>query len=121
MAEKQILENEDSVNLASGETYILFNNLKGRIVVWINCDKDMAISLTTQDLIQVAPSIFPQLKVQELLYYLNRGDYVFTNRYIIRPLKSQQIKDSSPLFGLQGALKSLKNSQKETTPFGFSF
>lgn len=113
---------ESKFSLASGETYIIFNNLKGQVVVWINCDKEMAIKLSKKDLIEVAPTIFPQIDLSKLLYLISRGDYVFTDKLVLRTLKPNAKAD----FGVLPTLKSVEsnmrvNKSKQFTPFGISF
>ena len=101
---------EDAVQLISGETYIIFNNLRGKVIIWINCDKEMQISMTTGELIKAAPSIFPQLDISNLLYFLSRGDYVFTDKLTIRPLKPQNPEETPIIPTLAEVNLSLKKA-----------
>lgn len=113
---------ESKFSLASGETYIIFNNLKGQVVVWINCDKEMAIKLSKKDLIEVAPTIFPQIDLSKLLYLISRGDYVFTDKLVLRTLKPNAKTGFEVLPTLKSVESNMKvNKSKQFTPFGISF
>ena len=82
--DENLIEDFDTtVGLATGESYIIFNNLKGKIVVWINCDKEMSVLMTLEELKKSASSIFPDVNLSSLLFYLNRGDYVYTDKKIV--------------------------------------
>lgn len=109
------LENE--INLATGESYIMFNNLKGYIVVWINCKQDICTKITKEDLIKLAPTIFPGVKLSEVLFYLQRGDYIYIDKFSVRPLKNKNKNN----YEILPTLKNLKiKNDKIFTPFGFS-
>ena len=60
---ENIKEEDEQVNLLSGEDYILFNNLKGGITVWINCDQEMQVTKDTQEFQKVAKDLFPKLEI----------------------------------------------------------
>lgn len=95
--EDGLIEDFDTtVGLATGESYILFNNLRGKIAVWINCDKEMSVLMTLEDLKKSASSIFPNVNLSNLLFYLNRGDYVYTDKKIVKPLRPQDVSVQNP-------------------------
>lgn len=106
------LDNNEALSLASGESYILFNDLRGKIVVWINCDKDMQIRLTQEELKKSFYSIFPNLNISDLLFYLNRGDYVFTDRLNVRPLRPQDAGRTNPIPTLKDAMQIVRQQQQ---------
>lgn len=89
-------ENNDlAIDLISGENYIIFNNMKGKIVIWVNCDKDMAVKLTKDDFIKSSKTLFPFLNISDLLYYIYRGDYIYTDKKIIKPLRPNNLESFS--------------------------
>lgn len=102
---------EEALNLMSGESYIMFNNLKGSIVVWINCDKEMQVKMTLDELKKAAYSLFPQLNISDLLFYLSRGDYVYTDKLTVRPLHPRQFATQSLIPSLKDVTRDL-NKQK---------
>lgn len=106
------LDNNEALSLASGESYIIFNDLRGKIVVWINCDKDMQIRLTQEELKKSFYSIFPNLNISDLLFYLNRGDYVFTDKLNVRPLRPQDAEKTSPVPTLKDAMQIVRQQQQ---------
>lgn len=106
------LDNNEALSLASGESYILFNDLRGKIVVWINCDKDMQIRLTQEELKKSFYSIFPNLNISDLLFYLNRGDYVFTDKLNVRPLRPQDAGGANPIPTLKDAMQIVRQQQQ---------
>lgn len=113
---------DDKMSLASGETYIMFNNLKGYITVWINCDREMAINITKDDLVKISPTLFPAIKLSELLTLLQRGNYVFTDKFSVKVLKSKQPEISNILPSFEDVSRNLKvNQRKLATPFGITF
>lgn len=123
MIQKEFLKEdtlEKEINLATGDSYIMFNDLKGVIVVWINCKKDISTKITKNDLIKLAPTLFPNIKLSEILFYLQRGDYIYVDKFSVKPLKAKNKID----FEILPTLKSVSNintRKKLTTPFGFSF
>jgi hypothetical protein len=84
------LQTDDTVNLLSGDTYILYNDMRGHIVFWIDCNKELQIRMSTDEFRKSAYSIFPNIKLSELLTQLNQGNYVFTDKLILRPLKPKK-------------------------------
>lgn len=95
--DENLIEDFDTtVGLATGESYIIFNNLKGKIVVWINCDKEMSVLMTLEELKKSASSVFPDVNLSSLLFYLNRGDYVYTDKKIVRPLRPKEVPIQNP-------------------------
>lgn len=106
------LDNNEALSLASGESYILFNDLRGKIVVWINCDKNMQIRLTQEELKKSFYSIFPNLNISDLLFYLNRGDYVFTDKLNVRPLRPQDAGRDNPIPTLKDAMQIVRQQQQ---------
>lgn len=120
---KDLNEENDQVNLLSGEDYILFNNLKGGITVWINCDQEMQVTIDTQEFQKVARDLFPKLEIVVLLKLLNRGEYVYTDKLSCRPLRSSVDLTNIPVTPGLGAVMNVKNSQKslQITPYGINF
>lgn len=122
MLQDDDLSDNEKIGLISGETYIMFNNLKGFITVWINCDRDMAVNITKEDLIKIAPSLFPALKLSELLSLLQRGNYIFTDKFNIRQLKPNNENFENILPSFNDIARNLKrNKAKVQTPFGLTF
>ena len=112
---------ETTVGLATGESYILFNNLRGKIVVWINCDKEMSVLMSLEDLKKSASSIFPDINLSSLLFYLNRGDYVYTDKKIIRPLRPQEIQMQNPTPTLNDVVNLQRKSKNVYSNFNSPF
>lgn len=119
----QIAENSNEVsNLFSGESYIMFNNLKGKTIIWINCDKEMQYFMDNEELISAAPTLFPELNISELLFYLKRGDYIFTDKLTIRPLKPQIQAQENAVPMLKDILPVLKsNKSQKTSLYSFNY
>lgn len=117
------LSEEEKVNLLSGENYILFNNLRGGINIWINSDPEMQTTIASQDFQKIAADLFPQLSISELLKALSRGSYIFTDKFCIRTLRPKSILAEEAIIpSLQSALiTKRKNQQRKSTPFGISF
>lgn len=112
----------EKVGLISGETYIMFNNLRGYITVWINCDKDMSVNISKDDLIKIAPTLFPAINLSELLRMLQRGSYIFTDKFTIKQLKSTKEINTNILPSFNDVSRSMsKNKAKLQTPFGLTF
>lgn len=110
--EDGLIEDFDTtVGLATGESYILFNNLRGKIVVWINCDKEMSVLMTLEDLKKSASSIFPNVNLSNLLFYLNRGDYVYTDKKIVKSLRPQDVSVQNPTPTLNDVLAFQRRSK----------
>lgn len=123
MIQKELLKEdnlEKEINLATGDSYIMFNDLKGSIVVWINCKKDISAKITKADLIKLAPTLFPNVKLSEILFYLQRGDYIYIDKFSVKPLKVKNKVDFEILPTLK-SVSNINNRKKLTTPFGFSF
>lgn len=107
--DNQIQEKDDiAIDLISGENYIIFNNLKNKIVIWVNCDKEMAVKMSKDDFIKSSKTLFPFLNISEILYYIYRGDYVYTDKKVIKPLRSSTIDNISLLPTLK-EISALKN------------
>lgn len=96
-----MLDNEDKVSLLSGETYILYNNLRGKIVIWINCDKGTSVKIDAIEFRTLAYSLFPNLNINLLLRYLNKGNYIFTDKMHIKELHPTLPKNENPIPSLK--------------------
>ena len=120
--EDNLIEDFDTtVGLATGESYILFNNLRGKIVVWINCDKEMSVLMTLEDLKKSASSIFPNVNLSDLLFYLNRGDYVYTDKKIVKPLRPQEVLVQNPTPTLNDVIAFQRKSKNIYNNFNSPF
>ena len=108
---QSVVEQSTALSLMSGETYIIFNNLRGSIIIWVNCDRDLQIRLSTEEFMRTAYSIFPNLNLPELLKYLNRGEYIFTDKLSIKPLRPTEIEIQNVTPTMKDVLRSgfLKN------------
>ena len=114
-----LLQEEDHVELTSGENYILYNNLKGYIIIWINCEKDLQVRVSTEEFKEIASSIFPQLHIPELLKYLNQSEYVFTDKLQVRPLRAPELPITSPVPTLKDVQKALNQQRNKKNHFKF--
>ena len=56
----------------------------------------MSVLMTLEDLKKSASSIFPNVNLSDLLFYLNRGDYVYTDKKIVKPLRPQEVLVQNP-------------------------
>ena len=52
--------------------------------------------MTLEELKKSASSIFPDVNLSNLLFYLNRGDYVYTDKKIVRPLRPKEVPIQNP-------------------------
>lgn len=95
MNEVTQLSDNEKVELLSGDTYILFNDLRGNIVIWVNCDPEMSVSIDSHDFKMNIYKLFPQLNAPEVLKQLSQGSYIFTDKMIIKPLKPQNFENLS--------------------------
>lgn len=117
------LSEEEQAGLLTGENYILFNNLRHGITIWINCDPEIQVTIDSVEFATLVSSLFPGVNATALLRELNKGAYVYTDKNVIRPLRSKIDLDQYAIApGLDTAMQFVKNNQKkQTTPFGFSF
>lgn len=117
------LNEEEQSKLLGGEDYIIFANPKGGFYIWINCDQEMQIEISKEELMQIFPVIFPIANFPHLLESLNRGNYVYSDKVSFKQLRPSF--DNSLAFSLptaEDAVTNLKSFAKtSTTPYGFSF
>ena len=117
------LNEQEQTDLLTGGDYIIFNNLHGGINVWINCDEDMQVTITHDDFIKLLPNLFPKQNLSEILKLVNRGEYVYTDRTTIKPLRAKVDFNTQSVVPTLDAALSLNKASKPilTTPFGISF
>lgn len=113
--------NEETVSLVSGESYVLFNNLRGRIVIWVNCDKEMVVKLSMDEFKKTFYSIFPNLNISDMLFYLNRGDYVFTDKLTVKPLHPKIMETESPVPTLKDAISFVNQQRRSSLSYSSPF
>lgn len=122
MTEKLLsgLSESDQTELASGEDYIICNNLRGSYDVWINCNSDMQVSIVKEDLVRLVPNLFPGQCVSDILETLDRGEYLYTNRQMTKKLRPAQLVSDRKFIPTLDDVLSFQGSQKShiDTPYG---
>lgn len=125
MQEKVIgdLSEDEQSGLLTGEDYILFNNLKNGVTIYINCDPEIQVTIDSLEFARLIPDLFPGVNSTALLRELNKGSYVYTDKYDFRPVRSKVDFEKLAITpSLDTAVQFIKaNQQKKFTPFGFSF
>lgn len=118
------LNEEEQAGLITGEDYILFNNLKHGITIWINCDPEIQVTLDSVEFATLIPSLFPNVNATELLREINKGAYVYTDKTCVKTIRSDydldKVSITPTLNDTIQAFNASKRSQKRT-PFGFGF
>lgn len=119
---KELFNKDEEAGLLAGEDYILYNDLHGNIVIWINSDEEMQVSVDRDDFIKIAKDLFPALNFTKLLKLLNRGDYLWTDKLQIKSLRPKFDLDSyQPLPTTSDAMNYRRVKNTGTTPYGISF
>lgn len=117
----ELLNEEEQSGLLTGENYIIFNNLHGVINVWVNCDEEMQVTITREDFIKLMPNLFPGMKHSQILELLNRGEYIYTDRTTVKPLRSKvNFDDFAVMPTVEDAMAQRKMNSVQFTPFGIS-
>lgn len=118
------LTEEEQAGLVTGEDYILFNNLRHGITIWINCDPEIQVTINSMEFATLVPSLFPGINAVELIREINKGAYVYTDKNIIKPLSSKfdldKVSITPTLSDTVKAFNASKRTQQKT-PFGFGF
>lgn len=107
------LEREVITEIAAGESYIVQPPIKGKICVWVNCDREMQIKLTTDDFRKAAVSLFKHTSITQILRMLHQGETLYIDDHTCKPLKPKKEDMVSPLPTLKDVIKQqnkLKNA-----------
>ena len=112
MAENILNEDnmEDLSILASGENYIVHPPFKGKITIWVNCDKDMQIKLTTDDFKVTARSLFKNHPLEKILTLLYGGSILFIDANNCKTVHPKKLDNPSPLPGYSTVLKAMRSN-----------
>lgn len=86
------ISEDEAVNLLTGDDYILFNDMKGNIVIWINCDQEMEVRLSSKDFRKTVYKLFPNIQIPILIKYLNQGQYVYTDKLQLKLVRPQNFE-----------------------------
>ena len=86
------ISEDEAVNLLTGDDYILFNDMKGSIVIWINCDQEMEVRLSSKDFRKTVYKLFPNIQIPTLIKYLNQGQYVYTDKLQLKLVRPQNFE-----------------------------
>ena len=86
------ISEDEAVNLLTGDDYILFNDIKGNIVIWINCDQEMEVRLSSKDFRKTVYKLFPNIQIPILIKYLNQGQYVYTDKLQLKLVRPQNFE-----------------------------
>ena len=86
------ISEDEAVNLLTGDDYILFYDMKGSIVIWINCDQEMEVRLSSKDFRKTVYKLFPNIQIPILIKYLNQGQYVYTDKLQLKLVRPQNFE-----------------------------
>ena len=97
--------------IAAGESYIIHPPINGKICIWVNCDKQMQVKLTTTDFRIAAQTLFKQYALTGLLKLLNQGETLYIDNTTCKPLRAKKIDRVCPIPMLKDVLNIKKKQQ----------